>query len=263
LPPDLPAVTGQCPTLTDGATVTLGVGGGSMQARIWMGAQGGGPVILYWHGTGSTPDAEVPMAFDTSAIVAAGGILFGFDSASRQGPTDGGTGPGVWYESDAAFADQAVACAIRDHHMDPTRIHSAGAHAGGFQTVYMSYARSGYLASVIIYSAGLIGMINQVSAQDASNLPAALVAHGTAADDTNGDIIINNAAASSQWEMSIKQEGGSSIDCEDADGHLLARRMQALQGVAFKFFEDHPFGVQIDPDAGALPSLYPSYCKID
>jgi hypothetical protein len=106
-------------------------------------------------------------------------------------------------------------------------------------------------------------MINQVSAQDASNLPAALVAHGTAADDTNGDIIINNAAASSQWEMSIKQEGGSSIDCEDADGHLLARRMQALQGVAFKFFEDHPFGVQIDPDAGALPSLYPSYCKID
>jgi dienelactone hydrolase len=64
----------------------------------------------------------------------------------------------VWYTSDGAFADQAVACAIQNKHGDPTHIHTAGYSAGGLQTVWMWYARSGYLASVISYSGGSGGI---------------------------------------------------------------------------------------------------------
>ncbi len=261
MPPDLPKVSGACPTYSNGATVTISAGGGSIQAQIWMGTKGGGPVIVYWHGTASSPSGEIPIAFDTSAVAAAGGIIIGFNANSRTGATTGNTGDAVWYTSDGAFADQAVACALQNNKMDPTHIHTAGYSAGGLQTVWMWYARSGYLASVISYSGGSAG-INAAPMQDASNLPSAIAAHGASGSDALG---LDFAQASATWEMQIKQAGGFSIDCNDGGNHLdfFGKRAPGLQPVAFKFFQAHPFGVKPDPYASALPSGFPSYCKID
>src|SRR6185312_2479971 len=102
-----------------------------------------GPLIIYWHGTGSSPTGEIPIAFDTAAVAAAGGLIVGYVSGSRTGSPTGNTGDNVWYQSDAAFADQTVACAIKQFNIDPRRIHTAGYSAGGLQTVYMWFARSG------------------------------------------------------------------------------------------------------------------------
>jgi hypothetical protein len=261
MPPNLPKVSGSCPTYTNGATVTINAGGGSIQAQIWMGTKGGGPIVVYWHGTASSPAGEIPIAFDTNAVAAAGGIIIGFNANSRTGSTSGNTGDAVWYTSDGAFADQAVACAIQNNHMDPTSIHTAGYSAGGLQTVWMWYARSGYLASVISYSGGS-SFINTAPMQDASNLASAIVAHGASGSDALG---VDFAQASATWEMAIKQGGGFSIDCNDGGNHLdfFGKRAPGIQKVAFKFFQDHPFGVKPDPYAGALPSGFPSYCKID
>ncbi len=261
MPPDLPKVSGACPTYTNGATVTINAGGGSIQAQIWMGSQGGGPIVVYWHGTASSPGGEIPIAFDTNAVAAAGGIIIGFNANSRTGSTTGNTGDAVWYTSDGAFADQAVACAIQNNHMNPKSIHTAGYSAGGLQTVWMWYARSGYLASVISYSGGS-SIINTAPMQDASNLGAAIVAHGASGSDALG---LDFAQASATWEMAIKQGGGFSIDCNDGGNHLdfFGKRAPGLQKVAFKFFQDHPFGVKPDPYASALPSGFPTYCKID
>jgi predicted esterase len=253
---------GTCPTFTNGGTATISAGGGSIQATIWAGSAStsGGPIILYWHGTGSSATAEVPIAFDTNAITALGGVIVGFTASTRTGTTTGNTGDAVWYQSDAAFADQAVACAIQNLHSDPRHIHTAGYSAGGLQTVYMWYARSGYIASVISYSGGT-DYLNQVALQDMSNLPAAIAAHGAMGSDSLG---LDFAMASASWESAIKSAGGFSIDCNDGGNHtdFFSKRAPPLKPVAWKFFSDHPFGVKPEPYA-SLPSGFPTYCKID
>jgi predicted esterase len=244
--------------------VTVNAGSGSISADVWAGAPAssgdGGPLILYWHGTGSSPAAEVPIAFDTASVVADGGIIAGFVSSSRTGATTGDTGDAVWYQSDAAFADQVVACAIKNSHIDPRRIYTAGYSAGALQTVWMWFARSGYLASVISYSGG-DATINRAPLQDASNPPAALVAHGAMGSD---EFILDFASASATWESEIKADGGFSIDCNDGGNHLafFETRAPNLKSVSYPFLRDHPFGVSPEPYT-TLPSGFPSYCKID
>jgi poly(3-hydroxybutyrate) depolymerase len=228
---------------------------------VWVGTAVGGPLILYWHGTGSSPGAEVPVAFDTAAVGAAGGMIVGFTASSRTGTPTGNTGDNVWYQSDAAFADQVVACAIQQSRIDSRRIHTAGYSAGGLQTVYMWFACSGYLASVISYSGG-DATINKVAMQDASHPPAAIAAHGAMGSDT---FILDFAQASATWETTdIKPAGGFSIDCDDGGNHtaFFTTRAPNLKPVSFQFFKDHPYGVRPEPYA-ALPSGFPSYCKID
>jgi poly(3-hydroxybutyrate) depolymerase len=217
-------------------------------------------LIIYWHGTGSSPSGEIPIAFDTAAVAADGGIIAGFVSSSRTGTPTGNTGDNVWYTSDGAFADQVVACAIKNHHIDPRRIHTAGYSAGGLQTVWMWFARSGYLASVISYSGG-DSTINKAPMQDPSNYAPAIAAHGAAGQDA---LILDFAQASATWESEIKTGGGFSIDCNDGSNHLgfFSVRAPGLKPVAYKFFKDHPFGVKPEPYT-TLPSGFPTYCKID
>jgi dienelactone hydrolase len=225
-----------------------------------MGSAQGGPIILYWHGTGSSATAEVPVAFDTAAIEAAGGIIVGFVAGSRTGTTTGNTGDAVWYQSDAAFADQAVACAIQQLHSDPKHIHTAGYSAGGLQTVYMWYARSGYIASVISYSGGT-DTLNQVAMQDSSHIPAAIVAHGASGQDT---FILDFAMESAAWESIISMDHGTYIDCNDGGNHtaFFTTRAPNLKPVAWKFFSDHPYGVSPEPYT-SLPSGFPTYCALN
>lgn len=260
-PSRLPVVTGTCPTLQSG-TVTISTGGGTIQAQVWAGpgTSANGPLILYWHGTGSSPASEVPDAFDVNAVTSAGGAIVGFISNSRTGTATGNTGDDVWYESDAEFADQVVACAIQELGIDPRRIHTAGYSAGALQTVYMWYARSGYIASAISYSGGIDGA-NQVPLQDPSNLPPVIVAHGAQGSD---DLVIDFAQASAQWESDITTAGGFSIDCNDGGNHLafFATRAPKLKLAAVQFFLDHPFKVKPEPYT-ILPAAFPSYCKID
>jgi predicted esterase len=253
-----PTVTGTCPTFTNGV-VTVTAGGGTIQAQTWMGSTGGGPLILYWHATGSMATYEVPLAFDTAAVTAAGGVIIGFEATTRTGTPTGNTGDDVWYSSDVAFADQAAACAIQQMHLDPQHIHAAGYSAGALQSVYMWFARSGYLASVISYSGGDV-TIDETSFQDAAHAGAALVAHGAVGSDTYDGVDFANASA--MWETQIKQAGVLGIDCNDGGMHVDLSRLQSLAPVSLKFFQDHPFGVKPEPYT-TLPSGFPSYCKID
>jgi predicted esterase len=256
----IPTANGACPTIATG-TVTVNAGGSSIQAQVWGGASASqnGMLILYWHGTGSSPGSEVPIAFDTNAVTSAGGAIVGFIASSRTGPTTGNTGDNVWFQSDAAFADQVVACAVTQLHIDPRRIHTAGYSAGALQTVYMWYARSGYIASVISYSGGT-DTLDQTQMQDPSNIPAAIVAHGAQGQDALG---IDFAQASAQWEGIISQHGGFSIDCNDGGNHLAFFQTRApnLKPAAVQFFMDHPF--EVNPPTTSLSASFPSYCKID
>jgi poly(3-hydroxybutyrate) depolymerase len=224
-----------------------------------MGTKGGGPLVVYWHATSSNATFEVPLAFDTNAVTAAGGMIIGFESTTRTGTPMNTTGNDVWYQSDVAFADQAVACAIQQVHVDPQHIHVAGYSAGALQSIYMWFARSGYVASVISYSGGDV-TIDEAPFQDSAHTGAAIVAHGAPGSDVYGGVDFANASAT--WETQIKQAGATAIDCNDGQAHIYFQRLSSLAPVSLKFFQDHPFGVKPEPYK-SLPSSFPSYCKID
>ncbi|HTQ46212.1 MAG TPA: hypothetical protein VMI75_25830 [Polyangiaceae bacterium] len=257
-PTHLPMPSGTCPTFANGV-VTVAAGGGMIQAQTWMGTKGGGPLIIYWHATSSSATLEVPLAFDTAAVTAAGGMIVGFESTTRTGTPMNTTGNDVWYQSDVAFADQAVACAIQQVHVDPQHIHAAGYSAGALQSIYMWFARSGYVASVISYSGGDV-TIDEAPFQDSGHAGAAIVAHGAPGSDVFSNV--DFAMASATWETQIKQAGAMAIDCDDGQAHVYFTRLSNLAPVSLKFFQDHPFGVKPEPYT-SLPSGFPSYCKID
>ncbi|MGO9836682.1 MAG: hypothetical protein ACLP1X_21005 [Polyangiaceae bacterium] len=259
-PTMLPTAMGACPTFANGSQATLTAGSQTIKADIWMGSTGGGPLIFYWHGTDSSATAEVPDAFDTAALMSAGGIIVGPEESTRTGTPTGNTGDDVWYTSDAAFMDQAVACAIEQLRIDTKHIHTAGYSAGGLQTVYIWFARSGYVASVISYSGG-DATINAAAMQDPSNIPPAIVAHGAMGQDT---FILDFAQESAAWESVISMDHGTYIDCNDGGNHLAFFQTRApnLKPVALKFLNDHPFGIKPEPYT-SLPSGFPTYCALN
>jgi hypothetical protein len=192
-----------------------------------------------------------------SAVTAAGGVVAAFNGSTTQG-TD--TGDAVWYTGDFAMADQIVACGIQQHRVDPCRIYTTGASAGGLQTTWMAYARSGYIAAAASLSGGMTGAGGfnlDPAPQDASNVVPGMAIHGAEGMDV---VVIDFAVASAAWEADIAKRGGFSMDCNTGGGHV-SGPPQICPGI-WRFFEDHPFKVKPEPYKAPLSSVYPSYCAI-
>ena len=258
LPTHLPTVTGTCPDMAnlDGAVVSFA----GQAATVWSGdpAAGPGPLLVYYYATGSSPVeplATIGQA-QIAAIKAMGGAVVAQNATTQQGNT---TGNDVWYTGDAAIADEIVACGIDKQHIDPRHVHVAGYSAGALQTTYMWFARSGYVASVLTYSGGDVG-IDKAPLQDPAHPPAALVTHGAKGSDTYGGVV-DFFDASTLWENDIEDAGGFAIDCNDGGAHtdFVLRTKVAPQ--ALQFFLDHPYGVSPEPYT-TLPGTFPAYCSI-
>ncbi|MBW2256763.1 MAG: hypothetical protein JRI25_19510, partial [Deltaproteobacteria bacterium] len=168
----LPVATGSCPGFADGEgcfadpfglTCTFSPDGVAPRpVRLWLDPERESyeSLTFYWHGLGaSTWDgaSHMPVAW----IVDAGGILaapeksgdldipFGdpwFTEVDQTGPSD-----------DFVVMDEVVACAIEHLGLNPRRIHSVGVSSGGAQTTQVGRRRSGYVASVVVFSGYLIG----------------------------------------------------------------------------------------------------------
>jgi poly(3-hydroxybutyrate) depolymerase len=229
-------------------------------ATVWSGASGGGgPLVIYYYATGSNATVEPPTTLGQAqldAIIAKGGAVVAQNRTTARGKT---TGNNVWYTGDVDIADEIVACGIAKQAIDPRRIHVAGYSAGGIQTTHMWYARSGYVASVLTYSGGSVG-INVVPIQDAAHPPAALVTHGAKGSDTYQGVV-DFFDTSKSFVADIKAAGGFAIDCDDGGAHSDFTRRTKVAPQALQFFMDHPYGVSPKPYA-SLPSTFPSYCKI-
>ena len=258
MPTHLPTATGTCPTMAnlDGGMVTFA----GQPATVWSGdpKNGPGPLLLYYYATGSSatePVFTIGQA-QIDKLKSLGGAVVAQNKTTAQGAT---TGNDVWYTGDAAIADEIVACAIQSQKIDPRRVHTAGYSAGALQTVYMWFARSGYVASVLTYSGGDDGL-DKVPLQDPAHPPAALVTHGGQGVDTYGGVI-DFFNASTAWEAEIKQASGFAIDCNDGGAHTDVALRVKVAPQAIQFFLDHPYGVKPEPYA-ALPSGWPTYCTI-
>lgn len=255
-PTFIPKPTGPCPEFNEGTLTFQPSGIKARNVRIWISDAAktlDGPLVFYWHGTGSSP-TEATTGIGTTqinAIKALGGIV----AAPERDPA-AGTFPWFYVSSnsrddDFRVADEVLACAIQKVGVNVSRIHSMGFSAGGLNTTHMSYRRSGYIASVATYSGG---RTSTLPTQDPTNKFAGMIFHGGPSDQ----VVINFQTVSQNYYNDLKSKSQFAMICNHGNGHSIPTDARAA---IWQFFQAHPFGTVPSPYAGGLPSTMPSYCQ--
>jgi predicted esterase len=246
--PLIPAVSGDCPMFVNGTITLMGVGGIQIVAGTKP-AMPTAPMVFYWHGTGgSSGEFAAQAAAIQQAVIAGGGVLVSF-----QGTTGGDllSGTAIFGATDFPLADQLVACAVRDHNIDPRRIYATGCSAGGLFSAAMAAERSSYIAAAGTNSGGWVLPVTWQN----DHTPALMTVHGAMGTDV---VIVDFATTSQTADDAFKARGGFVIDCNTGGGHCGGG---GLAGDIWKFFQAHTFGVSPEPWS-ALPAGFSSFCKI-
>jgi dienelactone hydrolase len=247
--PVIPPVTGQCPQFTNGTISFMGLGGIQIVAGP-KAASPTAPLVFYWHGTGSFSGEFAIMASAVQrGVVAEGGVLVSFQG------TSGGdllSGTLIFGASDFNIADQLVACAVRDHNVDPRRIYATGCSAGGLFSAAMAAARSNYVAAAAPNSGGWVVPV----AFQNDFTPALMTMHGAPGADV---VVIDFSTSSATADRAFKARQGFVINCNTGGGHCGAG---SLSGAVWDFFKAHPYGVEPLPWTGGLPAGFPNQCAL-
>jgi hypothetical protein len=248
--PRLPAVPASCPTIATGTITVLG-----QSVQLWVGTSSSGapgPLVFYWHGTGSMPsEATGGLGTGNAEIMAQGGVIASFSTSTMMGDS---TGNAVWYSGDFAMADQIAACAVAQQRVDPTRIYAAGCSTGAVQVGAMVYTRASYIAAAMTNSGG---ELMTFTSDDPSHVPALMAAHGAPGSDV---VVVDFAELTHKLVTGLAAKGGFAIECDHGAGHCGSPA--ALKNAQWQFLKDHPFGVSPEPYAAGLPASVPTYCQI-
>lgn len=253
--PMLPAPAAECPTIATGMIMVMG-----QQVRIWVGPQTG-PMVFYWHGTGSRAEEAIGgLGPGLNEVMSQGGVVASFTTTTQMGRT---TANNVWYTTDFEMADQILACANQQGLIDPQRIYSAGCSAGGIHTSSMAYSRSGYLAASTPNSGGIVF---PTELQDMSHVPFQMSSHGAREKDVvragqanaMRDVYFADITANNNEDLVSK--GGFAINCDHGGEHCA--NPPDLTAAMWQFLKDHTFSTTTSPYASGLPASFPTYCQI-
>ena len=252
----VPTPSGTCPTFAAG-DVTVAPGGiAPRRVKVAMNASATpGPLIIYWHATGSnTDEAAYALGATLTSLVDAGAVVVApaSDPAAGQFP---------WYlvnqstrQDDFLVADEIVGCLAAAGRIDTDRVHSMGMSAGGLQSTGMTFLRSSYTASLVTYSGGVPSIFTPPPL-DPDNKSAALIFHGGPSDMVFG---VDFQDAAQRFYDLLTADGHYAAQCNHGGGHSIPR--DAAPSAA-QFFADNPFGAWPSPYAAAgLPASFPAYC---
>lgn len=242
--PDAPDT---CPTIADGELSVLG-----QQVKIWTGPAGKkGPMVFYWHGTGGMPDeALLGLSAGLPEVRMNGGVVASFSTTTGSGEN---TGNGVWHVGDFEMADIIFACAVEQGLVDAARVYTAGCSAGGLQASVMLYARSSYLAAAMPNSGG---SLREWELEDPAHVPALITTHGGPQDF----VIISFPQATERLDRDVTAKGGFVVNCDHGGDHCASP--DSVVRAQWQFLLAHPFGVEPEPYADALPDSFPDECQV-
>jgi hypothetical protein len=248
--PTLPKATAECPQLAQGTVELLGI-----PVRLWVGRavpEKKGPLLIYWHGTGSSP-AEAPgqLGEAFAGVLEEGGVIAALAGTTQQGDN---TSTGTWFTGDNAIVDEVVACATQQFALDERRIYTAGCSSGGIQAGVLARQRASYIAAAGLNSGGTV----RAYALDDPNHPVpTILSHGARGNDV---VIVDFAEISQAYAEELAAVGGFAVECDHGGGHCGIP--PALKAAQWDFLRAHPFGLSPEPYADGLPASYPRYCKI-
>lgn len=252
-PTMLPSAMGTCPKFVNGQAAMIG----RMPVTIYIDPNAkskpapGGPLILYYHATASSP-IEVLSGFgqaNIDKVTSMGGVVAAFKSTSCPGCQT--TDDNYWYVQDGPIQDTLVACAIQQANIDTRHIHALGWSAGALHTMWVAFARSNYMASVVSYSGGLD---IPTTPQDPTNKVPAILTYGDKGSDV---VILDFNQSSNTYYTTYSPKGYYTMMCHHPGGHEVDPTVAPL---TLGFFMDHPYKVSPEPYATTIPSRYPSYC---
>ena len=256
--PTLPAATGTCPTLGNGDVMFAPAGMPPRKVKLAMDPTkvGHGPLIFYWHATGSSPQAAAySLGATLNTITAAGGIV----ATPYPDPT---AGQFEWFivnqsakQDDFLLADEIVACLAQAHMFDANHIHSMGMSAGALQTTAVSFIRASYIASVATYSGGVPPGFSPTNANPANKF-AAMIFDGGATDNV---FSVDFKAASEAYKTMLDTDGHFTAICDHNMGHSIP--LDAAPSVD-AFFSANGYGAWPSPYKAGLPASFPSYCAL-
>jgi poly(3-hydroxybutyrate) depolymerase len=226
-----------------------------LTTRMWVGTRMPGqsaPLLIYWHGTGSSP-AEVESFYgqQLDQILAQGGVVAALAESSGYGQD---VGTGTWSTGDASIADEIVACTVQQRSIDPRRIYTAGCSSGGLMAGGTLYLRSSYIAAAMLDSGG---SVLSLELEDPTHVPAVIASHGSASTDI---VIVNFATLSEDFTMQVAGRGGFAVVCDHGGGHCGSP--PAIRAAQWRFLSDHPYGTGPSPYANGLPPEFPEECRI-
>jgi poly(3-hydroxybutyrate) depolymerase len=246
--PVIPEVAGDCPEFVDSTITFMGLGGIDVVAGSKPSSPTA-PFVFYWHGTGSFAGEYATQAIAVmQGVVEEGGVLVSFQD------TTGGdflSGTAIFGAGDFELGDQLLACAVKNHNVDPRRVYATGCSAGGLFSTAQAANRSSYMAAVAPNSGGM----SFPSAFETDYTPALMTIHGAAGVDVVG---IDFSESSATADMTFKQRGGFVINCDHGGGHCGGG---GLAGDIWEFFKAHPYGVSPEPWT-ALPAGFDPSCKL-
>jgi hypothetical protein len=247
--PVIPAVSAACPPWANGTISFMGLDG--IEVAVGTKPQGStAPMLVYWHGTGSTAGEFNLMAAPVAdGIKQAGGVV-----VSLQNTTGGDlySGTSIFGVGDLTLVDQLVACAVRDRNVDPRRIYTMGCSAGGLFAAAMAALRSNYVAAVAPNSGGWTVPV----AFENDYTPPLMTVHGSQGSDV---VILDFTQTSATADTAFKARGGFVVDCNTGGGHCGGG---LLAGDVWKFFVAHPYGIDPEPWTSGLPADFSSQCLL-
>ncbi|MFK7989019.1 MAG: alpha/beta hydrolase [Sandaracinaceae bacterium] len=257
--PVLPEVTGTCPDMSQTGVVTFspeGIGPRDVQLYVSeAAADSDGPFVTYWHGAGSQPqEAVYGMGSIMDSVLAAGGIVAAPVSNPEAGLLPWFLTSGVRLD-DLILADEILACAVAGPGVDVTRIHAMGMSAGGLHTSQMAFRRASYLASVAIYSGGLLPTSRAPRSDGSNNRLPVLMFHGGPTDIV---AIRFDDASRDLWDA-LDDRGHTAIICDHNRGHIIPTEAQPDIQL---FFDTHPFGTVPSPWRDTLPNGFYDVCAL-
>lgn len=250
--PRIPDAPAECPTFAAGSMTIDG-----MRTSVDAGTPGAtkGALLFGFHGTGGLGAATVPSSV-VREITAEGGLIVR-PRYRGSGETDIAPPTSTWFVSDMEWVDRVVACAVRDHNIDPNRIYATGCSAGGLMSGSLGLMRSEYMAAVAPNSGG-INYQGSRMLSDPSRGPAAFSMHGGSADS----VIINFAQSTTWFEEQNKMAASMPfmLNCNHGRGHCGAP--SSLHEMAWEFMKAHPFNVVESPWKSSPPADLPDYCEV-
>ncbi len=254
--PVIPTPTGTCPTIANGDVTFAPAGMPPRKVKLALDAASttAGPLVIYWHATGSAPaEAAYSLGATQATITHAGGVVAAPYADTTAGQFE-------WFIvnnspklDDFLLADEIVGCLAAAHRIDPLHVHSMGMSAGALQTTAVSFLRSAYIASVATFSGGTPdGFVT--ANENPDNKFAALIFDGGANDNVFG---VDFQAASKAYEATLTASGHFAAICDHGMGHAIP--LDAAPSVA-EFFAANGYGAWPSPYTNGLPASFPAYC---